>query len=711
MTYSSIAILALFVHCIVNHNALRNKHFKNTTPAGKLYHMLMLSVAAFYIFDALWGLLYEAHMIPAVFVDTMFYFVAMAAMVFLWSRYVINYLNESRFFSKLLKCIGWFFLIFIAIALILNYFVPVMFWFDDNGEYHAAYLRYAILAVQIFIFLFSACRAFFMAKGKSKSEKHHHLAIGVFGITMAVMVIMQVVYPLLPMYSIGCLLGTCILHSYILEDLNDKRRLELEEMARREEEHKQELGSAKQLAYIDSLTGVKNKASYSEWEETINNAIKNGEQKPFAVVVCDINDLKEVNDQYGHREGDVCIKNACVKICEIYSHSPVFRVGGDEFMILLFDEDYYRRNELMDQINATTKDKSKIRVGETLSVGMAEYDKDKHRSLLNVAEDADKAMYERKEYLKETILKRDDEADSDYDPEYIPVINSRKHILIVDDIESNREIMGDLLKGSYDVSYASDGIEAIEFLHKHKGEVDLVLLDLQMPNMDGLEVIARMQVDDDLMSIPVVFLTVDHDAELDCLRSGAMDFIPKPYPDVEIVKARIAKCIELAEDRELIHYTERDKLTRLLNKDYFFRYVNRLDHLYKETDLDAVVCNVNKFHSINKQYGRKFGDHVLRSIGSGLRTLARKTGGISGREEDDTFLLYCPHQDDYEQLISEFLATVFAENDIVDKVSVRFGIYSNAKQKPDIEERFECAKIAADRVKNDPEKIYGFYDN
>ena len=274
----------------------------------------------------------------------------------------------------------------------------------------------------------------------------------------------------------------------------------------------------------------------------------------------------------------------------------------------------------------------------------------------------------------------------------------------------NREIMGDLLSEDYDISYASDGVEALETLHRHKDEIDLVLLDLQMPNMDGREVIARMQIDEELISIPVVILTVDQDAELDCLRIGAMDFIPKPYPDIEIVKARIAKCIELAEDRELIHYTERDKLTGLLNKDYFFRYVSRLDHLYKDMTLDAVACNVNKFHSVNKQYGRQFGDQVLRSIGTGLRKLARETGGISCREEDDTFLLYCPHQEDYERLFTEFLSKAFAEEETADRIKIRFGVFVNAQQEPEMDERFERARIAADRVKNDPEKICGFYD-
>ena len=479
---------------------------------------------------------------------------------------------------------------------------------------------------------------------------------------------------------------------------------------RQEQEYVRNLSAARKMATIDSLTGVKNKNAYVQWEEKINKEIKEGTQEPFAVVVCDINNLKAVNDLYGHKEGDVCIRNGCVKICKVFSHSPVFRMGGDEFVIILSGEDYYRRDELLNQINAIPKDRSKIRIGETLSAGMAEYDGDKHHSLLNVTEEADKAMYARKQHLKETLLKKDDKPDSDTGSDYIPVIHARKHILIVDDIEMNRELMGDLLEEDYDISYASDGIEALETLRSHKDEIDLVLLDLQMPNMGGREVIAQMQIDEDLMSIPVIILTVDQNAELDCLRIGAMDFIPKPFPDVEIVKARIDKCIELAENRELIHYTERDKITGLLNKDYFFRYVTRLDHLYKETSLDAVACVVNRFHSVNKQYGRQLGEKVLRGIGTGLKKLARQTGGISCREEEDTFLLYCPHREDYERLIDEFQSDVFSGKDIAGKVSVRFGVFTDARKAEDIEERFEYARIAADRVKNDPERKCGFYD-
>ena len=473
---------------------------------------------------------------------------------------------------------------------------------------------------------------------------------------------------------------------------------------------KEKITKARRMAAVDSLTGTKNKHAYAHWEEDINGRIKAGVQEPFAIVVCDINDLKTANDMYGHKEGDICIKNACARICGVFGHSPVFRVGGDEFIVILTGEDYIQRQKLLEKINALPKDLSKVRPGETISAGLAVYDNEKHPSVLSVAEEADKAMYEKKQALKEAMSQEINESDSTQDMEYIPVIHARKTILIVDDVEMNREILGDLLADDYNIAYATDGVEALDILRSRKDEIDLVLLDLLMPNKNGREVITEMQVDEDLMDIPVIFVTVDQASELDCLKTGAMDFIPKPYPDVELIKARIAKCIELAEDRALIRYTERDKQTGLLNKDYFFRYVNRLDHLFKDSSLDAVVCDVNRFHSVNKQFGRQFCDHVLHDIGICMRKLARKTGGISCREDEDTFLLYCQHQDDYEELLKEFLSELYADKEIADNINIRFGVFTNARQEPDMEERFERARIAADRVKNNPEQICGFYD-
>ncbi len=466
----------------------------------------------------------------------------------------------------------------------------------------------------------------------------------------------------------------------------------------------------REIANRDSLTGVKSKHAFSVEEERIDREIELGEAAPFAIVVFDVNGLKKVNDTRGHQAGDEYLCQSCKMICNVFSHSPVFRIGGDEFAALLTGRDYLRRGELIQELHNI----STVHIGTDeaiVSCGLAEYNSEQDHCLRDIFERADAIMYKDKMLLKSLGAVTRDDADLllTEDTEALPAINIRKHILIVDDQEINRKILGDLLSDDYDILKASNGIETMQMLRAHKDEIALVILDLYMPQMNGREVLQQMQVDEDLMSIPVIMLTVDQDAELDSLKMGAMDFISKPYPDINIVKARIAKCIELSENRDLIRHTQRDKLTGLYHFDYFIRYVDRFDQQYRGSALDALVCDIKHFHSINEQYGRQFGDLVLRDIGINFRKLARKTGGIGCRQNADTFLLYCPHRDDYEQLIEKFNSDLFVEKETADKVSLRFGVFKNANQESDIEKRFSRAKVAADIVANDLDAVCGFY--
>lgn len=97
MSYTIIALLALLVHIIINHDVIRNKHYRHETVSAVSFRLLILSIGAIYVTDALWGVLYDARLITAVFIDTTVYFVAMAFTVSFWSRYVIHYLNEKTF--------------------------------------------------------------------------------------------------------------------------------------------------------------------------------------------------------------------------------------------------------------------------------------------------------------------------------------------------------------------------------------------------------------------------------------------------------------------------------------------------------------------------------------------------------------------------------------------------------------------------------------
>ncbi len=399
MTYSSTAILALLVHCIINNDAIRNRHYRNTTPAGRAYRLLMLSVAIFYISDAFWGILYDAQMNTAVFADTVLYFAAMAATLFLWTRYVVDYLQERSWVIKALYYIGWIFLASMSGVLILNFFMPVMFWFDEDGIYHAADLRYAILIIQVVMFMSSACYVLFISKGKSQSAKRRHRAIGLFGLAMGILVIVQVTYPLLPLYAIGWLLGTCILHTFVLEDMKEDRRLELEEMILREEKQKKELGSARQLAYRDSLTGVKSYNAYVETEQEVNELIASNELQEFGVVVFDVNGLKHMNDTYGHEAGDRLLQDACRLICARFMHSPVFRIGGDEFVALLEGQDYQNRISLLADFE-TQADINLCNGSTVVASGLATFRRGEDHSFRQVFERADARMYDRKAFLK-----------------------------------------------------------------------------------------------------------------------------------------------------------------------------------------------------------------------------------------------------------------------------------------------------------------------
>ena len=126
--------------------------------------------------------------------------------------------------------------------------------------------------------------------------------------------------------------------------------------------------------------------------------IQSGNIRPFALVVCDLNGLKQVNDTQGHAAGDNYIREASQLICDLYKHSPVYRIGGDEFVVFLEGADYEQRSELFENLNSRMVENNKTG-GVVIAAGMAEYQPgDSH--LFDVFSRADSRMYERKKQLK-----------------------------------------------------------------------------------------------------------------------------------------------------------------------------------------------------------------------------------------------------------------------------------------------------------------------
>ncbi|MBQ9612000.1 MAG: response regulator, partial [Lachnospiraceae bacterium] len=217
-------------------------------------------------------------------------------------------------------------------------------------------------------------------------------------------------------------------------------------------------------------------------------------------------------------------------------------------------------------------------------------------------------------------------------------VNGKRLILVADDEIINRMLLGEILSEEFEVIYAEDGTKALEEVRQNKDRLSLILLDIMMPELSGMEVLRVIKSDPGLSHIPVMVVTSDQESEIESLSLGASDFISKPYPPVGVILARVRRTIELSEDRQIIQVTERDALTGLYHREFFFSYADQFDLFHADMEMDAVVVDIQHFHMINERFGREYGDEVLRRIGERLLEMIRPYGGIVCRKEADTFL-------------------------------------------------------------------------
>ena len=289
--------------------------------------------------------------------------------------------------------------------------------------------------------------------------------------------------------------------------------------------------------------------------------------------------------------------------------------------------------------------------------------------------------------------------------------DGKRTLLIAEDEEINREMLGMILEDDFQVIYAENGEIALAKAEQYREQLSLVLLDLLMPVMSGQEVLRRMKENPLFRTIPVIVLTADSSAEVESLNLGAIDYIPKPYPQAEIIKARIQRAIELSEDRDIIAYTERDPLTDLYNRDYFYRFAEQFDLHHKEMEMDAIVVDINHFHMINERFGTTYGDELLRGIAEKLRAMVSDSDGIVCRREADNFMVYCPHRNDYQAILDTISADMTGLEPLGRRINLRMGVYANVDKSLEIVRRFDRANIAANTVRSNFSKLIGIYDD
>ena len=400
MYYSSIGVIALLVLLIIHYDILRSSDKTERPQSWRSYRFFIFSIMIFYIADILWGLFYTLKIRPLMYLDTNLFFITMMLSVFLWTRYVTAYLNENNLFSKLLKYAGISIFIYEIIILIINFFIPVVFEFDKDGLYLTYKARFINLVIQIVLFILTTVYMAIVTYKSNKNEKMRHHTVSFFGFAMTIFIILQAKYPFMPLYSIGLMLGTCLIHTFVLEDEKEEKRKLLESLIKKEQMQEQEIVFARYMAYIDPLTGVKNKASYIDEVGLIEQKIADEEIENFGIVVFDLNGLKLINDTKGHEVGDKYIKDASQLICQHFKHSPVFRIGGDEFVAILKGEDYTNHKQIMQHFTDLILSE-KEKDGVIIASGYSDFHAGKDDSFMRVFERADKNMYKSKKQLKD----------------------------------------------------------------------------------------------------------------------------------------------------------------------------------------------------------------------------------------------------------------------------------------------------------------------
>lgn len=286
-----------------------------------------------------------------------------------------------------------------------------------------------------------------------------------------------------------------------------------------------------------------------------------------------------------------------------------------------------------------------------------------------------------------------------------------KTVLIVEDNEINREMLHELLASEYRVLEAENGQAALEVLQSRYEEISLILLDINMPIMDGYTFLSHIKANSSFSSIPVI-VTTQSDSEEDevsVLSHGASDFVPKPYK-AQIILHRVASMIRLRETAAMINQFQYDRLTGLFSKEFFYQRVREMLQQYPEHQFRIIASDIENFKLINDIFGVEAGDRLLRGIADQYRRFVGENG-IYGHLNADQFVCMIENSGEYTadifaQALKEINALPNSQN-----VVMKWGIYTVEDRMIPVEQMCDRALLAAHSIKGQYGKHFAAYDD
>ena len=408
----------------------------------------------------------------------------------------------------------------------------------------------------------------------------------------------------------------------------------------------------------DSLTGMKNKRVYSQYEKQLDLLIKNGSAPNFAVIVFDINDVAKVNDNFGHTAGDEFIKKGCYLICDTFKQSPVFHIGEDQFVTLLMWGDFENRFNLVDRLKEIQSENAKSGL-QTIAFGMTDYCEGKDSTLQIVFERAKKLMYENKQMIK-----------SKYSLDIPSVLNSiepndRFYILYEQLVSAMTEF------GKVKVSRIEEIlIEIAKMLRLSKGVTRVFSNPMEEKNGEGEtlscfdtgkegNLISHLRVVTSVLSSVSISVYMSPDEKpLSSIEKWRMELVMRTILSF-VSRNRLGQMVD-----QLTYYDEYGYPNlRSLNKNIFEAIAKK-----KINGMVAFRYNLRNFSFVNDEFGRDVGDKVMKAHFYKLTDLIGEDG-FGARLGEDNFVGVCPSETFPK--VKEFLSQADLAIDDRNRISIQ----------------------------------------
>ena len=734
MAYSLLPIVAVIIGAIINWDVFLNKKYQVLNQSiFRAYRVVVICDFVFFTADILWGV-FDAlpNKIPGT-IDTSLFFVTMAFAVAAWLRFATKYLEEGKIVSIVITTIGYIFFAAAVVLVIINLFHPILFSYAD-GTYDAKAGRYAYYTAQMAMYFVTSIFAIIRLITRKNYKRVRLFTMVFVGFTMLTCIFLQILYPELPLYSLGHLICMVLVHVFIVNAENTDYRKSISEASAREEKSAQQLAATRELAYQDSLTGIKNKHAYVEHEEAIDLLLRDKSSGDFCLFIFDLNDLKLINDTFGHQVGDDIIIKSVQLIKSVFKNQIIYRIGGDEFATFVDGDDFTNRYHLLDEFNK--KIESNLGKNEPIiAAGFADYVPEKDNSLRSIFTRADERMYARKKKLKEMADHSNEEEQNNSSTNdsvsrlnvYELFYNYDKHSLInlLNNSSCDEVIEVDLVNDTYKQLYHVEGKyfvpnvdisfkELVDFTSKHIIHPDDIGTYWSLMKLDGFfERLANAKIPNfDFAHFRYKLQDGNYRWVEQCVITGEENGLSPGMLRLYVfdIHNLMTRRIGVISDESSVISVGRDQKTGLYTSKDFFSRAEKNVKDNRDKEWCVLFLDIEHFKFFDEWFGREQGDYLLTKIGTELLENDIAKTGVAGYLGQDDFVVLAEYSRDKISALYENIREHIASFCLTTGFLPAIGVALLEKDMV-LVDAFDRASIAASKAKGDIKNRIVYYNS